>query len=189
MKNSFKIIFIHGYTASSKADWYPSISLKLKKLSIDFSIPDLPGRENPHAEEWLSVIHQEVNKANKPLVLVGHSLGTRAILLYLEKYKPKVKLVLLIAAFANRLENGERRGGDAYPDFFEYKIDISKIKSLANKFIIMHSKDDSSISYEQGVEIFRDLNAKLITYTDRDHFSEPENAPYILETLRKELIF
>ena len=186
MKN-FKIIFVHGYTASSKADWYPNISIELKKLNVDFSIPDLPGGECPHAEEWLSVIHQEVKRTNKLLVLVGHSLGSRAVLLYLEKYRPKVKLVLLIAAFANRFENAKRRGGVAYPDFFVHKIDVSKIRPLAEEFVVMHSKDDSSIPYEQGVKTSKDLNAKLITYTDRDHFSEPENASYILKVLRKEL--
>src|SRR3972149_1258045 len=124
----FKIIFVHGYTASSKADWYPNIIPELEKLGIDFAIPDLPGGEHPHVKVWLRVIHQEVLKTNKPLVLVGHSLGTR--------------LVLLIAAFANRLENANRNDGEAYPDFFVNKIDISKIKSLSEKFIVMHSKDD-----------------------------------------------
>lgn len=189
MANNFKIIFVHGYTASSKADWYPNISLKLKELGVDFSIPDLPGGEHPHAEEWLNVIHQEVKKTNKPLVFVGHSLGSRAVPLYLEKYRPKVKLVLLIAAFANRLENAKRRGGDAYPDFFAHKVDISKIKLLSEKFVVMHSKDDDSIPYEQGIEIAKDINAELITYTDRGHFYKPKNAPYILQVLRKEVNF
>ncbi|OGK09943.1 hypothetical protein A2767_01015 [Candidatus Roizmanbacteria bacterium RIFCSPHIGHO2_01_FULL_35_10] len=183
----FKIIFVHGYTASSKADWYPNIIPELEKLGIDFAIPDLPGGEHPHVKVWLRVIHQEVLKTNKPLVLVGHSLGTRVVLLYLEKYKPKVKLVLLIAAFANRLENANRNDGEAYPDFFVNKIDISKIKSLSEKFIVMHSKDDNSIPYQQGVEITQDLEAELITYSDRSHFYKPENAPYVLEVLRKEL--
>lgn len=189
MLKNFKIIFVHGFTASSKADWYPSITPKLKKLGIDFFVPDLPGGKHPHAEEWLAVIKKEVKKTKKPLVLVGHSLGSRAVLLYLEKYKPQVKLVLLIAAFANRLENAKRRGGETYPDFFEHKIDISKIKTLSDKFIILHSKDDDSIPYEQGKEIAKDLNAELITFADRKHFFKPENAPYILEVLRKELNF
>lgn len=53
----------------------------------------------------------------------------------------------------------------------------------------MHSRDDSSIPYEQGVSIAKDLNAELITYEKRDHFSNPDNAPFILKALRKELNF
>ena len=75
------------------------------------------------------------------------------------------------------------------PDFFLHKIDISKIKHLSEKFVVMHSRDDDSIPYEQGVEISKDLNAKLLTYTDRGHFSKLENAPYVLKVLRKELRF
>jgi predicted alpha/beta hydrolase family esterase len=87
-------------------------------------------------------IHKAVSQTSKPVVLVGHSLGTRAIPLYLEKYKPKVKAVFLIAAFANRLENAYKYDVDAYPDFFEHLIDIDSIKPLVEKFVVMHSKDD-----------------------------------------------
>ncbi len=184
----FKIIFVHGYTASSKENWYPNISIELAKAGVDFAIPDLPGGEHPHAAEWLEVIHDVVMKSNKPLVFVGHSLGTRAILLYLEKYKPRTRAVFLIAAFANRLENAEKYDRDAYPDFFEHEIAIEEIKPLVGKFVVMHSKDDE-LDYEQGVEIANQLGAKLISYDDRGHFSDPENAPIIFEVLDKELSF
>lgn len=184
----FKIIFIHGYTASSKADWYPNISPELKKLGIDFAVPDLPGGEYPHADEWLEKIHKEVLKTRKPLILVGHSLGSRAVLLYLEKYKPKVEKVFLIAAFANRVENAKRNEGKAYPDFFAHKIDLAKIKTLVGKFVVIHSEDDTSIPYEQGVEIAKELGAKLITYKGRDHLYDPEDALIISKELRKELL-
>jgi predicted alpha/beta hydrolase family esterase len=190
--SDFRIIFIHGYTASHLADWYPDISVELDKLGIDYAIPDMPGGAYPHAEEWLDTLHNEVVKSTKPLVLVGHSLGTRTALLYLEKYQPKnVQAVFLIAAFANRLENADEalRHGETYPDFFVHKIDIPKVKKMAEKFIIMHSKDDSSIPYEQGVEISKELGAQLVTFEDRDHFSKSENASFILKELQKVLQF
>ena len=188
--SNFKIIFIHGYTASHLSDWYPNISIELRKLGIDFAIPDLPGELKPHANEWLDILHQEIIKSNKPLVLVGHSLGTRTALLYIEKYMPQnVQLVIMIAAFANKLENALRRDGDTYPDFFEHIIDIQKIKKLSNKFVVMHSKDDSIIAFGQGIEIAKDLDAEFITYEDRDHFSNADNLPFVLQVLKKELSF
>lgn len=188
MTKDFKIIFVHGYTASSRADWYPNIARELTKLGVDYVVPDLPGGDHPHAADWLDVIHKTVSETKKPLVFVGHSLGTRTVLLYLEKYKPKAEAVFLIAAFANRLENARRYDGDGYPDFFDHKIDIENIKPLVKKFVVMHSKDDP-LDYEQGVEISNQLGAKLITYKDRSHFSDPKNAPLVLEVLRKELNF
>lgn len=187
--SDYKIIFVHGYTASSSADWYPAITPMLLKHDIDFIVPNLPGGEHPHAYEWLKEIDNVVSQTNKPLVFVGHSLGTRTVLLYLEKYQLKVKKVFLIAAFSNNTQNGQRHDGETYPDFFEHTIDLEKVKPLAEKFIVIHSKDDSSIPYSQGAEIAKDLGAELITYEGRDHFSEPENAPVILKELRKELNF
>lgn len=182
----FKIVFIHGWTGSSSSDWFPNIARKLYDLSIDYAIPDLPGGKHSHAAEWLDTLHKIISTTDKPLVLVGHSLGTRAALLYLEKYQPKVEKVFLIAAFANRIENAERKN-KAYQDFFENKIDIDNIKPLVGEFIVMHSKNDPSIAYEQAVEIAKDLDAKLVSYEDRGHFIDnPKDAEIILEELREE---
>ncbi len=84
--------------------------------------------------------------------------------------------VILIAAFNNNYkENSKRRNGN-YADFFEYALDIEKIKKLANKFIVVHSRDDDHIDYQQGVEIAKELDAELITYENMGHFSGDENA-------------
>jgi len=186
--NNFRIVFVHGYTASSKADWYPDLSPKLKDLGIDFSVPDLSGGDYPHAGKWLEEIDQAVTRSEKPLILVGHSLGTRAVLLYLEKYQKRAEKVFLIAAFANKLENAKRGGGKKFPDFFDHLINLEKIKTLVGKFIVIHSEDDPSISYRQGKELAGQLNARLISYPDRGHFYKPENAPIVLDILRNELI-
>lgn len=185
----FKILFIHGYTASSKADFYPSLVPQLDKHTIDYVIPDLPGDEYPHANEWLETIHEALKNNTKPLVIVGHSLGTRAALLYIEKYQPKVTTLFLIAAFANRVENALRRGGNKYPDFFTHKIDMQKVKNHIQKSYVLHSKDDSSIAYEQGVEIAYDLEAELLTFTDKDHFSSSKNTSTIFSILKEKLLF
>ncbi|HET7099282.1 MAG TPA: alpha/beta fold hydrolase [Patescibacteria group bacterium] len=188
MPKDFKIVFVHGYTASSKVNWYPNISTELTKLGIDFEVPDMPGGEHPHASEWLDTMHSVISKIDKPLVLVGHSLGTRAILLYLEKYQPQVKAVFLVATFSNRLENGTKYDGSAYSDFFTHLVDIEKIKSLVGKFVVVHSKDDE-LPFDGAVEISNQLGAKLIPFEDRDHMSDPSNAPIILKILREELDF
>lgn len=179
-----KIIFVHGYTSSHENDWYPSIAKELDTLEIPYAIPDLPGGKTPHADTWIDTIHKEVIKSREPIILVAHSLGTRAALLYLEKY-PTTHLhaLILIAPLANRLENADRRDG-SYPDFFEHKIDLAPIAQLAPIRIVMHSLDDPSVPYEQGRELSRDLDATLLTYRDRGHFSQPESYENILDVLR-----
>lgn len=187
--DDFTLLFIHGWTASSNSDFYPPLKKELDALQKNYIIPDLPGGKYPHANEWLDTIHKAVEHVQQPLVIVGHSLGTRAALLYIEKYRPRVRALFLIAAFANRLENAKRRGGEVYPDFFEHHIDIGKVKSCIQSSYVLHSKDDHSIPLEQGREIATDLGATLIVTENRDHFSDPKNAPYILSVLREKAQF
>jgi predicted alpha/beta hydrolase family esterase len=188
-KEDYTLLFIHGWTASSDSDFYPPLKKELDALGKKYIIPDLPGGRYPHAEEWLSVIHESVKHETGPLVIVGHSLGTRAALLYIERYQPQVRALFLIAAFANRLENAKRRGGEVYPDFFTHMVDINKVKSCISESYVLHSKDDHSIPLEQGAEIALDLGSHLIVAENRDHFSDPKNAPYILSVLREKLQF
>lgn len=170
-----KVILIHGYTSSPKREKYQIISKELNKLGIEHSIPAFPGGKHPHSKKWLEIIDKEVKNTTKSVVLVGHSLGTRAALLYLDKSEQKVDSVILIAAFNNDFEENRKKRDGSYADFFDYALDIEKIKRLANKFIVVHSKDDNSLDYKQGTEIANELDAELITYEDMSHFSGEEN--------------
>lgn len=144
----YKILYIHGYTATPLSDFYPALTPLLDSVGADYSIPQLPGNTHPHSRAWLQIIHELIKHCHKPLIIIGHSLGTRAAMLYIEKYHPQVECLMLIAAFANRVENAQRRGGDAYPDFFDHKVDLEIIKRYTKKRLVLHSQDDSSIMYE-----------------------------------------
>jgi predicted alpha/beta hydrolase family esterase len=99
-----KVIFVHGISGSTKRDFFPALFPELKKLNIDFDIQNFPrGFLNafPKADRWMDHLHNIVRNTTKPIIFVGFSLGTRAILLYLEKYPMKVDKVILIAALAN----------------------------------------------------------------------------------------
>lgn len=188
MKN---VIFVHGYTSSPKKKKYQLIAEGLAKAGVPYSIPALPGGENPHSKDWLEIIDKEVKGTKNPVVLVGHSLGTRAALLYLDKFERKVDTVILIAAFDNRFEENRKRRDEHYSDFFDYAINIEKVRKLANKFMVVHSKDDDSIDYSQGKQISKELGAKLVTYEHMGHFSGEEkveeNAKVFLDTVKSVL--
>lgn len=185
----FKIVFIHGYTSSSGSDFYPRLSKMLFNAGIDFIIPDLPGGKNPHSEIWMREIADSLKGNTKPLIFVGHSLGTRAVLLYLEQFKLHIEKAFLIAAFANDLANAARREGLAYPDFFTHKINLDIVKQLSREYYVVHSMDDPSIAYSQGEQIAGQLNAKLLTFSDKGHFYKPENADTIFNILAQYIPF
>ncbi len=178
-----KIIFAHGYTATPVTDWYPEICAELRALKIAYAIPQLPGNDHPHAAEWVELIHAEIEKAKEPPIVVGHSLGTRALLLTLEKYPTTLKALILVAPLANTVENAKRRN-EAYPDFFDHEIDMKKIQTTTPHRIILHSMDDDSVPYRQGQEMTRDLDAHLLTYNGKGHFDQPDQYIYILDVIK-----
>lgn len=178
------VIFIHGYRGSPEISWYPEMRTELDKLRIPYLMPIFPGEDNPRSAEWLKIIDEAVKSIKDSVILIGHSLGTRAVLLYLDKFKTLVKGVLLVAPFNNDLGNAGNHG-KGYSDFFEYPADISVVKKLSPKFIVMHSKDDQAILFSQGQEIAKQLGAEFAIYDGKHHFSRPENYIYVLEQLKK----
>lgn len=178
-----KIIFAHGYRASDTTDWYPQITAELRALKIAYAVPNLPGDTHPHASEWIELIHAEIEKAKEPPILVGHSLGTRAALLTLEKYPTKLKALVLVAPLSNTTDNAKRKDG-VYADFFDHTIDMKKIQELTPTRVVLHSMDDDSVPYRHGQEATRDLGAHLLTYNGKGHFDEGESYIYILDVIK-----
>lgn len=184
MKYTFGIV--HRYMGSSKTDWYADLARLLEADGHKVIIPDLPGADRPSAAVWLPIL-EEAFRGSENFVLIGHSLGTRAALLYIEKYSVKTELLLLVGALSNDTDNAVRLGGKV-ADFYEYKVDPDSINSLVKKIILMHSKDDPSVSYEdQGKALAEELDAELLTYEDKGHFHEPSDSKEIYKVLKERL--
>ncbi|MBI2611513.1 alpha/beta fold hydrolase [Candidatus Gottesmanbacteria bacterium] len=189
-----KIIFLHGYTSSPQKDWYPTISRQLTTMGIDHDIPELPGGEHPNPQEWIEAIDKEVKSLDgRPFVLVGHSLGARAALLYLKDKKPaNLEGLFLVSPPANRTEDYNVKGSQGFGDFFKEKIDISEIKPLIKrKPAVIHSPTDPDVRVEQARELADELGARFISIPNRGHFNDefhPEmDAEEILDVVYHQL--
>lgn len=185
----YHFIFVHGYTSSSQGDWYPQMAAKLDALGASYAMPDLPGGDRPEASEWLPIIHQEVKKADNPVVLVGQSLGTRAVMLYLHDYPSTiVAAVFLVATFNNDLKANKYKRGEGYANFWEYPIDPDQLKIQADKWVILHAYDDQNIPYTQAKDMAGLLDAKLVLSRGQAHFNDPSHADYILQQFKNYLL-
>lgn len=184
-----KVIFVHGLNGSSKTDFFLLLAKELEKKQIDFDISDFPGglfNSFPRADKWIEQLHTIISRSKKPIFLVGYSLGTRAVLLYLEKYKTNVDKVLLISAPPNTTLVANAKLGRVR-SFFTHKIDLNQVKKLSKKFILMHSKDDPAVKYEWGEQLAKELGAEFISFETMGHFNNPSNAQTIFSVIKKEL--
>ncbi len=132
---------------------------------------------------WFEKIFPYFN--NEDLIVIGNSLGAMFLIKYLwENNFPKtIKQLHLVAAV---VDASDRSPDKQYLWDFEFNPDIfSKIQEKVEQIFIYHSTDDPIVPYAHAEKIKAYLpKAKLVTFTDRGHFSQPE-FPELLENIVK----
>jgi predicted alpha/beta hydrolase family esterase len=182
---SFTIIDIPGYNHNSESMWHPDFRKYIIESGNEVITLNLPGGKYPVFREWYPIIEQAVAEVKNPVILVGHSLGTRAVLLFLEQTQHSVQDVVLIAPFDNSLSNASFRNGN-YANFFEHLIDINKVKSkIKGQIKVIGSEDDANIPYIQAQNISRDLQGELIAIPNSGHFLDTKWAKILSEIVVK----
>ncbi len=171
-----KYVFIHGYTSNPNADWYPQIRTELEKLGHEVVIPAMPGHKHPPAGEWVEIVKHEVESSDELVVLVGHSLGTRAVIFYLENSDVKnIEKVLLIAPpdFPHRKSD----------NMWQRQIDAKKLQRWKSKVTVLLSKNDRIVSPESARAVAKKIDAKLVEVDGHGHFTKPRDAEIVKSTL------
>ncbi len=175
------VIDIPGYNHNSNSIWHPEFRQLIEESDNEIITLDLPGDKYPIFTEWYPIIEQAVRKSQHPITLVGHSLGTRAVLLLLEQAELSVENIVLIAPFDNNTDNAKFRDGN-YANFFEHSIDIERVKKhIRDKIIVVGSEDDTKIPFIQAQNIARDLGGELITIPHSGHFLDAKWAKVLSE--------
>lgn len=121
---------------------------------------------------------------DEDLVIIGNSLWGMFIMKYLceNGFPKKIKKLYLVAAVID--DSHADSAQDKYCWDFAFDVDsIPKVEQFADEIYIYHSIDDPSAPYIQAEKIKSYLpKTKLITFTDRGHFLQPE-FPELLENI------
>jgi predicted alpha/beta hydrolase family esterase len=160
-----KNVIFHGWTATSRDNWFPWMKRELEKKKLEVLIPDLPNTELPQEKEWLRAA-LKLTAYDEDTIVVGHSLGSILILRLLERLKTKVKAVFLVASFNEALDMTE------LSNFFEKPFNYEKIKKTAGKIYILSGDKDPYIPVESPKRLADNLNTRLIIIKGGDHLSE-----------------
>lgn len=175
------VIDIPGYNHNSESIWHSEFRQLIGESGNEVITLDLPGGEYPVFTEWYPIIEQSVREAKYTLTLVGHSLGTRAVLLFLEQTDLRVDNIFLIGPFDNNTNNAKFRDGN-YANFFEHIIEIDRVKKhIRDKITIIGSEDDSNIPFIQAQNIAGDLGGELIAIPNSGHFLDAKWAKTLSE--------
>lgn len=188
-----RIFLIHGWEGSPKKDWFPWARKVLEKKGYKVIVPEMPDSANPVKKKWIKTLQSEVGTLKNDDILVGHSLGSVAILRFLETIERKIKVnkVILVAPAiflsVNAIENEDDK--KVAKDWLGTPIKYEKIRSKAKSFTGILSLNDPWVRYDKSEEnIEKNLKGKVVTEEKMGHFTAEEGVdklPILLKLIQK----
>tara|TARA_Y100000310_G_scaffold291208_1_gene318992 strand:+ start:2570 stop:3130 length:561 start_codon:yes stop_codon:yes gene_type:complete len=182
------VFIIHGTEGNPEGNWFPWIKGELEKLGHIVFVPKFPTPEGQSLNSWLDTFENYINKINEDTVFVAHSLGPAFVLNVLERIDKKVKACFFVSGFISLL--GNEHYDNLNRSFIDKEFDWKKIKKNCNKFIVINSKDDPYVPFEEGKKLADRLNAEFIALDKAGHINTEfgfDKFEMLLEEIKKEL--
>ena len=178
-----KAIILHGWGGTPRGAWRGWLSDQLTVSGFEVMCLDLPGANHPKQKEWIAKIRETAGVFGDGTILVGHSLGAVAILRVLETLNghEKINAAILVCGFTNDL------GIDEIRDFFNTGFNWKKIRSKAEKFVIINSDNDPYMKIDEGKILHEKLGGELIIEHNAGHINEEAGFveyPRLLEIIK-----
>jgi uncharacterized protein len=183
-----RAIIVHCWSGRPDYCWYPKTKKELELLGFDVQIPAMPETDEPKLSLWLPKLEKVIGNPDKNLYLIGHSIGVATIMRYLENLPESIQIggAVFVAGFTDNLNFDEIK------NFFETPIDYEKVRSSAEKFVLIHSDNDPYVQLSHGLILRDKLDAELIVKKNMGHFSgeadEEESCldlPEVTEAIRR----
>ena len=188
-----KVYLVHGWDATAKSDFFPWLKKELEKRKIESYFPDMPNTEEPKINEWISFLKKNFNDINKESILIGHSIGSNALLRFLENLPKEVKInrCIFVAPWIYLDEETIKEEGEEVFEitkpWTETPINWKKIRSHCDNFICIFSGNDPYVPLSNKEIFKKELNAKILILKNKYHFNEGKGIfklPEILQFLK-----
>ncbi len=169
-----KVFIIHGWGGIPNGSWRPWLMEELAKKEIYACSLPMPNPDKPILGEWLQTIDNIVKDFGTDVVFVGHSLGTPAILQYLNGSNRNIPITgaVFVAGPCKALRPENPNDAIRILDhFFEPDFDFEKIKSNAKHFRVIHGDIDQVVPLTHAEHVSEKLNCPLIIIKNQGHLN------------------
>ncbi len=177
-----KVFIIHGFEGTPNGGWRPWLMGELEKEGIYACALPMPTPEAPVKNEWVKTIKEAVQENYSEAILVGHSLGSSAILRYLETIGDNA---VSGAILASGPYTSTREQIDS---FYDTPFDFEKIKKACKKFVVIHGDNDPFVSFDHAEKFSKSLDCELISIKNGGHLNGGSGCfelPEVLEEVLK----
>jgi len=157
-----KVLILHGWGGSDEPHWQWWVAKELEKLDYEVSFPDLPSRDTPNLEEWLTILKKEFDRFQPDMVLC-HSLANILWFHFVSKYEIKeLEKLMLVAPVSQDCDEKE------LSTFFPYPIPDNL---YANESILVGSTNDEYLDLDEAIQLQSKLNVGLKILQDAGHIN------------------
>lgn len=175
-----KVFVVHGLGSAPDHAWRGWLGSRLNELGIYTELLQMPGGDDPECEEWLDVLRDKIDFKDE-IYLIGHSLGARAVLRFLEEdHENQAQGVIIVSGRFGSPKS------DVLHSFYDEPLDFERIKQSAKSFVVFHGDNDPNIPFDDGKKIAEGLGCKFIPITGGGHLSGKagwNEFPEVLEEL------
>jgi uncharacterized protein len=178
-----RAFIIHGYLGYAGEAWQPWLKSELEKRGYVVALPEMPHADRPTIPEWIGFISSLVGRPDEKTVMIGHSLGSQAVLRYLETLagtgQSVGKTVLIAGNFPTGMSPeaaNEKTGGDqTLQPWLTIAVDPVKVRKASGPCTVIISDDDPIIPFEEAKASFQaNLGARIIVEHGKGHMNEDD---------------
>lgn len=185
MKNDKKQVYlVHGWGGRPEGGWRPWLKRKLEDLGHEARALAMPETDSPQVEAWLRHLQAEIKDPNENTVLVGHSLGGKAVLQYLAALPVGMKVgqTILVASVLEKV-TGLTAEEMAFGQPWFAPLDAAKVRRATADLAAFFSDNDELIPLESEILAREQLGARTIVLPGRGHFNESSGIFEVPEVL------
>jgi predicted alpha/beta hydrolase family esterase len=176
-----RAFIIHGYLGYPEEAWLPWLRRELEARGFNVSLPRMSHPDRPTIAEWVGFIERLVGEPDPQTVMVGHSIGSQAVVCYLERLgaagKSVGKTVIVAGAFPPGLTREEAEataeGDQVLVPWLTVGVDPRAVKAAAGTCTVILSDNDPYIEVGRAEAAFRvALDPRIVIEHSMGHMND-----------------
>lgn len=169
-------VLLHGFTGSSRSDYFPWLKKHIEDAGQNAHVPDLPDTNKPDAKAQAAYVLENVN-FDQNTVLLGYSYGSVTALRILEQLEKPIKRLVIAAGFAQPGFLDNERIFEATTD---WDFDFEKIKKNVGSITILRDLSDHAVPAERADYLKEKLGGNIVDFIATEGHITGKEEPGVL---------